>query len=125
MEHMTVAQLKDYQRKHKSTAGKGKQISRAETNFEALYIQPRLHTGEIKNYRTQVTFELWPKIENLRRIVFTPDFVIEYADGRRVVVEMKGKFVKKMQREYHLRVRRFKELYPEYEYREEKSEDWS
>jgi hypothetical protein len=124
MEHMTVAQYHEYQRKHKS-AGKGKQVSKAETNFEALYILPRLHSGEIKSYQTQVEFELWPKTVAERRIVFTPDFVIEYADGRKVVIEMKGEVIKRLQRDYHLRVRRFKELYPEYEYREEKSEDWS
>jgi hypothetical protein len=42
-----------------------------------------------------------------------------------MVVEVKGKFVKKMQRDFMLRWRRMHEIHPEYEYRLEKSEDWS
>jgi Protein of unknown function (DUF1064). len=123
MEHWTLAQLKEYQSRHKTHAGK--QVSHAELNFEQLYILPRMYSGKIKSYRTQVEFELWPKTNTERRIMFTPDFVIEYMDGRRVVVELKGKQIKKFQRDYHLRWRRMQEIHPEYEYVLEKSEDWT
>jgi hypothetical protein len=102
-----------------------RQVSRAETNFEAIYIKPRVRSGEIKSYETQVKFVLWPKTATERQIVFTPDFVIEYPDGRKAVIEMKGRQVRKFQRDYPLRRRRFMELHPDYEYREEKSEKWT
>lgn len=125
MEHWSAAQYREYSAKKHKVSGRGKTVSHAEVRFEQLYILPRLHKKQIKNYSAQVEFELWPQTETERRIVFTPDFVIEWADGRKEVIELKGKQVKKMQRDYHLRVRRFKELYPEYQYREEKSEGWA
>ena len=100
-------------------------ISKAELNYETLYILPCLRSGAIKSYQTQVKFELWPKTKTERKISFTPDFLIEWADGRTEIVEMKSAFVKKYQRDFMLRWRRLKELHPEYEYRLEKSEDWS
>jgi hypothetical protein len=99
-------------------------ISKAELNYETLYILPLLRKGEILSYETQPQFTLWEKSELGRKIRFTPDFLIE-CKGKTVIVEMKSAFVKKYQRDFMLRWRRLKELHPEYEYRLEKSEDWS
>lgn len=131
MEHWTAEKYRDYlrhphkyQREHRD-AHQGKQISRAEQNYEKFYIKPGVADGRIKSYDTQVRFVLWPAGENGREIVFTPDFLLHMADGRDVVVEVKGKIIKRFQRDYHLRVRRFKEVYPQYKYREERAEDWT
>jgi hypothetical protein len=126
---MTAVEYQRYLQTGKLPDGEkvsGKQISRAEVNFENLYIKPRVHSGEIASYETQVQFVLFEKTAEHREIVFTPDFIIHWASGMDEVVEMKGKQIRKFQRDYPLRRRRFIELYGDrYKYREEKSEDWT
>lgn len=130
MEVWTIEQYRAYIRKttksdRKRSAAGGKTISQAEINYEALHLLPLFHSGKIKAYQPQVEFELWPRSKTEKRVVFTVDFVITKNDGSKVAVELKGKTVRHYQRDYHLRVRRFKELYPNYEFREVKSEEWS
>lgn len=125
MEHWTPEQYRDYLHLHKrETRTPGKQISQAEKNFEQFYIKPGIASGLIKSYEPQPRFVLWPADEKGREIIFTPDFLLHFVSGRGIVVEVKGKWTKHFQRDYHLRVRRFREAYPQYEYREERAEDW-
>lgn len=50
--------------------------------------------GEVKDFARQVVFELQPKFKyegkTIRAIKYIADFVVDYPDGRRVVVDTKG-----------------------------------
>lgn len=81
--------------------------SAAEERYYTRYIQPKLIAGEIVKCEMHVKYEIIPAIEHggkrYRHCEYTPDFVLKHADGYIKVVEVKGRVVKKLQRDYHLR----------------------
>ncbi len=88
-----------------STATKTAQFgSKAEDRYYDHHVLPRLLTGEIAACETQIEYELSPAFEyqgkKYRKHVYTPDFVLSYADGTKEIVEVKGRVVRKLQREY-------------------------
>ena len=89
--------------------------SRGEYEFYTGEVCPKLKTGEIVKCERQPAFELFAAGEynglKLRPIRYTADFRLDYADGSVEIVEVKSKFVKRMQRDYHIRRRIFIENY--------------
>lgn len=89
--------------------------SRGEYEYYIGEVRPKLKSGEITSCERQPAFELFPpgeyNGEKLRAIRYTADFRLNYADGRVEIVEVKSKFVKRMQRDYHIRRRLFIERY--------------
>ena len=79
----------------------------AEELFYQSYITPLLIAGEITSCECHKSFEVAPEAwvdgERYRAKVYTPDFLLRYADGTTIVVEIKGKKIKKLQRDYQLR----------------------
>lgn len=104
--------------------------SYAEKMFYFLYIIPRIQQGEIlkcEAHRSFVILDAIPQY-NLSQKVYTPDFVLHGVDGKVTVVEMKGKKIKQLQRDYGLRKQLFIEKYcvPNgWIFREECSEQWT
>ena len=94
-----------------------KQITkRFDSAGEAAYYQQHILPvlGSIKKCEMHRRFELLPKSEycglKLPAAHYTPDFVVEYADGTTEVVEVKSKFTRKMQRDFIYRRRLFIDL---------------
>ena len=92
----------------------GKQFgSRGEFEFYAAFVLPKMASGEIVNCEQQPRFLLFPEGEydglKLRSVRYTADFRPDYADGTVEIVEVKSKFVRRMQRDYPLRRRVFLE----------------
>ena len=87
----------------------------AEAEYYMYEILPKLRTGEITECEKHRSFVLLEATEymgkKLTQIVYTPDFVLTYSTGRVVVVEVKGTIIKKLQRDYHIRIRLFIEKY--------------
>lgn len=87
--------------------------SRGEYEFYIGTVLPKMATGEIVMYEQHPRFILFPEGEyngvKLRSIRYTADFRLEYADGTVEVVEIKSKFVRRMQRDYPVRRRVFLE----------------
>ena len=87
--------------------------SRGEYEFYIGTIAPKMATGEIVKCEQHPRFELFPEGEydgiKLRAIRYTADFRLDYADGTVEIVEVKSKFVRRMQRDYHIRRRIFLE----------------
>ena len=85
--------------------------SMGEYEFYIGAVLPKLATGEIKACEQHPRFLLFPAGEYggvaLREIRYTADFRLDYADGAVEIVEVKSKFVRKMQRDYHIRRRIF------------------
>lgn len=78
-------------------------------------VRPKLKSGELLSCERQPAFVLFPpgeyNGEKLRAIRYTADFRLNYSDGSVEIVEVKSKFVKRMQRDYHIRRRIFIEQY--------------
>jgi len=91
--------------------------SRGEWDFYIANILPRLRDGKIRRFEQQKTFELLPGRRygtlQLPAAHYTPDFVIEWADGVVEVVEIKCRFTQKSQRDYIYRRRLFIDLVAE------------
>lgn len=89
--------------------------SQAERDYYVAEIWPYLQTGEITSCELHKTFVLIEASEydgrKLREIVYTPDFILTYPDGAVVVVEVKSKKIKRLQRDYPVRRRLFIEKY--------------
>ena len=70
--------------------------------------------GEIVKWEAHPCFLLFPAGEyngvKLRSVQYTADFRLTYADGTVEIVEVKSKFVRRMQRDYPVRRRVFLEL---------------
>ena len=77
-------------------------------------VAPRVARGEIVEWEAHPSFPLFPAGEygamKLRPVRYTADFRLVYADGTVEIVEVKSKFVRRMQRDYALRRRVFLEL---------------
>ena len=85
--------------------------SMGEYEFYIGAVLPKLATGEIKACEQHPRFVLFPAGEYgglaLGAIQYTADFRLDYADGTVEIVEVKSKFVRKMQRDYPVRRRIF------------------
>ena len=60
-----------------------------------MMLREKLRLGEIKHLECQPTYTLlegfWDNQEKPQKpITYTPDFLVEYDDGRREVIEVKG-----------------------------------
>lgn len=68
--------------------------SAMEMKFYRDYVKPMLENGELASCERQVPFVLQEsflyKGKKIREITYVADFVLEYADGRVIVVDVKG-----------------------------------
>ena len=89
--------------------------SEAERIYYYDYLYPLLLIKEIKSVELHKSFEILSAINQngikLKAKVYTPDFIIHYPNGSVKVVEIKGKVIKKLQRDYQLRKHLFIEKY--------------
>lgn len=87
--------------------------SRGEYEFYIGTVAPKVSRGEIVKWSAHPSFPLFPAGEycgiKLSAVRYTADFRLEYADGTVEIVEVKSKFVRRMQRDYALRRRVFLE----------------
>ena len=97
--------------KSKPVAGHPEFDSHGESDFYLGVIVPRMQSGEIVRFMGHPRFELFQPGEycgiKLSAVRYTADFRLDYADGSVEIVEIKSKFVRKMQRDYALRRRLF------------------
>ena len=81
--------------------------SEAERRYYYKYISPGEKNGTIHSLELHKTFEIVPALENnsrkYRAIRYSPDFSIEYGDGRIEIVEVKGRKIKKLRPDYPIR----------------------
>lgn len=65
-----------------------------EMKFYRDVILPQAESGSITYYELQKPYELQPKFQyegkNVRAIVYVADFYVEYEDGRKEVIDIKG-----------------------------------
>lgn len=92
--------------------------SRREAEYYLLY-KSMLQRGEIKDLQLQPRFEIIPAYTNhngkkVRPCHYTADFLLQFPDGRKMVVEVKGFRT----RDYMLRRKLFEWQYREYEFEE-------
>lgn len=101
------------QKKAMPVAGKPEFDSLGEQEFYLGEILPKLCSGEVVRYEAHPRFDLFSKGEycgiKLSAVRYTADFRLDYADGTVEIVEVKSKFVRRMQRDYALRRRVFLE----------------
>lgn len=87
--------------------------SRGEYEFYTGTVLPKMARGEIVECEQHPAFPLFPAGEygglKLRPIRYTADFRLTYDDGTVEIVEIKSKFVRRMQRDYPVRRRVFLE----------------
>ena len=88
--------------------------SRGEYEYYVGTVAPKVGRGEIVKWEAHPCFLLFPAGEyngvKLRSVQYTADFRLTYADGTVEIVEIKSKFVRRMQRDYPVRRRVFMEL---------------
>lgn len=99
----------------KAAAATGKDFdSRGEYEYYIGTIVPKMVCGVVVECEKHPCFQLFPPGEyggmKLRPIQYTADFRLVYADGSVEIVEVKSKFVRRMQRDYPVRRRVFLEL---------------
>lgn len=104
--------------------------SLAEENYFRFYVKPKLNSGEFVSCDIHKKFVILNAIPEYHfgERVYTPDFFITKSDGTILVVEMKGKVIKKLQRDYPLRKHLFIEKFciPNgWIFKEENSENWT
>lgn len=91
--------------------------SRGEEQYYIGKILPLVQTGKIEKVALHATFSLLPEKVygsiKLPKAEYTPDFVIQYADGTVEAVEVKSKFTRRQQRDYIYRRRLFIDLIAE------------
>lgn len=104
--------------------------SLAERNFFSYYLSKYIKNGFIIDFELHNEFVILDGIPEykLRKKVFKPDFKITTKNGETFIIEMKGKVVKKLQRDYGLRKHIFIEKYcvpNNWTFIELKSEEWT
>lgn len=114
------------------TSGKKKSEfdSYAEELFYEQDIRPLMLVKIVMQCQIHREFEILPEIR-LGKVIckakrYTPDFILEYADGRTEVIEIKGKKIKRLQRDYELRKHLFIERFcipNHWEFRQVAAED--
>lgn len=99
----------------KKPADKSRFDSKGEAEFYLGVITPGLRSGEIVSCEEHPEFKLYDAAEfcglKLGTIRYTADFKLTYKNGTVEVIEIKSKFVRKMQRDYPVRRRAFIEQY--------------
>ena len=105
-------------KKKPAPAGQGMKFdSRGEYDYYMTRILPLEQSGEIVKVTLHTTFLLLPEkvygSTKLPKAEYTPDFLIEYADGTIEAVEIKSKFTRRQQRDYIYRRRLFVDLIAE------------
>ena len=89
--------------------------SKGEYEYYIGTVKPLLSSGKLKSCERQPVFKLFPAGEymgiKLNAIRYTADFRLDFTDGSVEIVEIKSKFVKRQQRDYHIRKRLFIEQY--------------
>ncbi|MCR5776953.1 MAG: DUF1064 domain-containing protein [Lachnospiraceae bacterium] len=89
--------------------------SRGEYEFYIGTVQPGIRSGEIIECKEHPEFSLYDTSKfceiKLGKIRYTPDFMLTYKDGSVEIIEIKSKFVRRMQRDYPVRRRLFIEKY--------------
>lgn len=87
--------------------------SRGEYEYYIGTVLPKIAGGEVVKCEKHPQFILFPPSEygaiKLGEIRYTADFRLDYADGTVEIVEVKSKFVRRMQRDYPVRRRLFVE----------------
>lgn len=118
-EQIALQEVKKKKRDIKSTGPTSHEAkdfdSRGEWEYYTGEVLPKLQKGIISECKKHPSFVLYEKDvyqgQTLREIKYTPDFELLYADGRVEIVEIKSRFVRRMQRDYHIRRRIFIEKY--------------
>lgn len=68
--------------------------SELEMKFMRDYVTPKLQSGEIIKVERQIEYELQPSFRRegklIRAIKYVADFVVTYADGHEIVIDIKG-----------------------------------
>lgn len=94
-------------KKKRKGRGKSEFQSLAEERYFSLYVQPLMLAKQIVSCEMHESFPIVEQVKlgntSFRERVYTPDFVLHFADGRTKVVEVKGTKVRKLQRDYPLR----------------------
>ena len=80
--------------------------SRGEYEYYVGTVAPKVGRGEIVKWEVHPCFLLFPAGEyngvKLRSVQYTADFRLTYADGTVEIVEVKSKFVRRMQRDHRM-----------------------
>lgn len=99
----------------KQNIGKAQFDSRGEYEFYVGEVLPGLRSGKIASCEEHPVFALFGSGEfceiKLGTIRYTADFKITYSDGTVEIIEIKSRFVRRMQRDYPVRRRIFIEKY--------------
>ena len=94
-------------KKQKKGKGKDEFQSYAEQVYWETVVRPLMLAGEIVSFDLHRSFEVVPAVKwgniSFRAKSYTPDFFLTMNDGSVKVVEIKGKVVRKLQRDYPLR----------------------
>jgi hypothetical protein len=89
--------------------------SQLEEDYYNAVVWPLLRKEEIISCELHKEFLLFEKTQygdiTLPKAVYKPDFVLTFKDGSVIVVEVKNKKIRKLQRDYPLRRRIFIEQY--------------
>lgn len=68
--------------------------SKAERDYYLLFILPRIQSGEITSVKIHPKYVLQPAFEKngkkYRAITYSADFEVQYKDGRKEVIDVKG-----------------------------------
>lgn len=68
--------------------------SQKEMEFFRDWVEPKMATGEILSCKRQIRYELQPGFNHggkkIIPIVYTADYVLQYADGREQIIDIKG-----------------------------------
>lgn len=107
----------EYKKKteQKQNIEKSRFDSRGEYEFFVIEVLPRLRNGRIVSCEEHPAFTLFEADEfcdiKLGAIRYTADFKLTYNDGTVEIIEIKSRFVRRMQRDYPVRRRIFIEKY--------------
>jgi hypothetical protein len=103
----------NYSTPHSKVKNKDKSVAKIKPMFDSLaeekyyneYLFPLLLIKEIESVELHRKFTLIEAIPEykIKKIEYTPDFIIHYPNSSIKVVEIKGKVIKKLQRDYHIR----------------------
>lgn len=87
--------------------------SRGEWEFYLREVLPNVECGALSSFELHPCFALYPPAQygslKLGALQYTADFRLNWADGRVEIVEVKSRFVRRMQRDYPIRRRVFLE----------------
>ena len=83
----------------------------AEARYYERYIKPLELSGLLESWSMHESFVISDEFEyqgqKFKKKIYTPDFVLRFKDGSVRIIEVKGKIIKKMQREYSLKKQLF------------------